>query len=255
MTHDNSTTIRADAWGIIKTLTDRGFGFITAEGQDKDIFFHSKELRGVTFEELKVGDVLNLEIEEDSRGRQFAVNVQRNGGPRRQDELRLITFDAPPATSSTDSVAVESIKAITDAVIQHLSRNPDDLYQLHPKMFEELIAEIFMSEGYITDLIHSWNQADGGVDIIAVRRDVGGFQVRYAIQCKRYAADRRITADPIRALAGVLDRFQAHVGVVATTSYFTKPAREEVEGHLWKMDLRDYEKIVAALKKWEFLRQ
>jgi CspA family cold shock protein len=39
--------------GTIKTLTDRGFGFISRPGEAKDLFFHSKELNGVTFDELK----------------------------------------------------------------------------------------------------------------------------------------------------------------------------------------------------------
>jgi len=34
-------------------ITDKGFGFIAVEGEDKELFFHSKELKGVTFEELK----------------------------------------------------------------------------------------------------------------------------------------------------------------------------------------------------------
>ncbi|MBI5742286.1 MAG: cold shock domain-containing protein, partial [Candidatus Niyogibacteria bacterium] len=39
--------------GTIKTLTDRGFGFIAREGEAKDLFFHSKDLNGVTYDELK----------------------------------------------------------------------------------------------------------------------------------------------------------------------------------------------------------
>ncbi len=38
------------------------------------------------------------------------------------------------------------------------------------------------------------------------------------------------------------------------TSYFTKPTRAEVEAHFWKIDLRDYESIVASLKRLELLR-
>ena len=48
--------------GTIKTLTDRGFGFISREGETKDLFFHSKELNGVTFDELKVGDEVTFEV-------------------------------------------------------------------------------------------------------------------------------------------------------------------------------------------------
>ena len=40
--------------GTIKRLTDRGFGFIDT-GSDQDIFFHSSNLEGVTFEQLQEG--------------------------------------------------------------------------------------------------------------------------------------------------------------------------------------------------------
>ncbi len=42
------------AEGTIKRLTDRGFGFIDI-GSGKDIFFHSSDLEGVSYEELQVG--------------------------------------------------------------------------------------------------------------------------------------------------------------------------------------------------------
>ena len=54
--------------GTIKTLTDRGFGFIAHEGEVKDLFFHSKELKGVTFDELKVGDVVSFEVANGEKG-------------------------------------------------------------------------------------------------------------------------------------------------------------------------------------------
>jgi cold shock protein len=54
--------------GTIKRLTDRGFGFISREGQDKDLFFHSKELQGVTFEELREGDKVQFEVAESPKG-------------------------------------------------------------------------------------------------------------------------------------------------------------------------------------------
>lgn len=62
--------------GTIKTLTDRGFGFISREGEAKDLFFHSKDLNGVMFDELKVGDTLSFEVADGPKGPN-AVNVQR----------------------------------------------------------------------------------------------------------------------------------------------------------------------------------
>ncbi len=63
--------------GTIKTLVrDRGFGFIAREGEAKDLFFHSKELKGVTFDELKEGDTLTFEVANGEKG-PSAVNVSR----------------------------------------------------------------------------------------------------------------------------------------------------------------------------------
>ena len=62
--------------GTIKTKTDRGFCFIARDGQAKDLFFHSKELKGVTFDELQVGDMVTFEVMDGEKG-PSAVNVSR----------------------------------------------------------------------------------------------------------------------------------------------------------------------------------
>ena len=54
--------------GTIKTLTEKGFGFIAREGEAKDLFFHSNDLSGVAYNELKVGDVVNFDVEEGQKG-------------------------------------------------------------------------------------------------------------------------------------------------------------------------------------------
>lgn len=62
--------------GKIKTLTPRGFGFISREGEEKDLFFHSKELVGVTFDELKIDDAVTFEVAETPKGPN-AIKVTR----------------------------------------------------------------------------------------------------------------------------------------------------------------------------------
>ena len=54
--------------GKIARLTDRGFGFITREGEEKDLFFHSNELVDVQFNELREGDELTFEVTEGPKG-------------------------------------------------------------------------------------------------------------------------------------------------------------------------------------------
>lgn len=64
------------ATGTIKKLTDKGFGFITAEGMAKDLFFHSNSLSGVQFAELHEGDAVSFDTEDSPKG-MSAVNVKR----------------------------------------------------------------------------------------------------------------------------------------------------------------------------------
>jgi len=62
--------------GTIKRLTDKGFGFISREGEEKDLFFHSNDLNGVSFNELKVGDSVTFDVEQGQKG-PAAKNVTR----------------------------------------------------------------------------------------------------------------------------------------------------------------------------------
>lgn len=62
--------------GTIQRLTDKGFGFIAQEGEEKDLFFHSSALVDVTFDELREGDAVTFDTEDSDKGPR-ATNVQR----------------------------------------------------------------------------------------------------------------------------------------------------------------------------------
>ena len=55
---------------------DKGYGFIKAEGQEKDLFFHAKELQDLVFDDLREGDAVEFEITESDKGPN-ATNVKR----------------------------------------------------------------------------------------------------------------------------------------------------------------------------------
>jgi CspA family cold shock protein len=62
--------------GTIKKLTDKGFGFITVDGEDKDLFFHGNELKNVKFDELKEGDRVSFDKTDSPKGPN-ATNVNK----------------------------------------------------------------------------------------------------------------------------------------------------------------------------------
>lgn len=62
--------------GSIVRLTDRGFGFIKAEGMEKDLFFHASELKNAEFNDLKEGDKVTFELTNGPKG-PSATNVNK----------------------------------------------------------------------------------------------------------------------------------------------------------------------------------
>jgi CspA family cold shock protein len=62
--------------GVIKKLvSDRGFGFISAERGD--IFFHHSSVTGTSFDDLREGQTVEYEVEEGGGG-----SSGRGKGPR-----------------------------------------------------------------------------------------------------------------------------------------------------------------------------
>lgn len=61
--------------GKIKTLTEKGYGFISVEGSKKDIFFHARSLRGISYDELQTGDEVSFDTEEGDKG-PSAINIE-----------------------------------------------------------------------------------------------------------------------------------------------------------------------------------
>ncbi len=63
------------ASGTIKTMTDKGFGFIRPDDSREDVFFHRSSVVGTDFEQLQQGDRVTFNTEQDPRGK----------GPRASD--------------------------------------------------------------------------------------------------------------------------------------------------------------------------
>jgi cold shock protein len=61
--------------GKVKTLNERGFGFIKGDG-GKDVFFHRSAVKGDSFDSMQVGDEVEFTCETSERGPK-ATSVQK----------------------------------------------------------------------------------------------------------------------------------------------------------------------------------
>ena len=87
--------------GIVKKVTENGFGFILPEGAEKDIFFHANEVNDGMFNSLKEGDAVTFEIGEGKKGPN-AINVSKVDGA------------APAADVSDDTMSDDTSADMAD---------------------------------------------------------------------------------------------------------------------------------------------
>lgn len=141
---------------------------------------------------------------------------------------------------------VSNIVIANDEVLKYLEANPQKINELSPRQFEELVAELLSRQGYEIQLTPITR--DGGKDIYAARRDPLGTFL-YIVECKKFAPHRPVDISIVRQLYGVIQEERVSGGIVATTSYFTKDAKEFRNRVQYQVSLRDYIDIQKWLKK------
>jgi restriction system protein len=132
-------------------------------------------------------------------------------------------------------------------MIRELARNPQRLYQISPRNFEEIIAHVFSRNGFQVELTKQ--SRDGGRDIIAIKSDLG-IPLKYIIEYKRYAYSNPVSVGLVRNLYGVQMQEGANKSVLATTSRFTTDAKEfaaATNTTQWGMALKDFNDICIWL--------
>jgi hypothetical protein len=156
-------------------------------------------------------------------------------------ESGLVTAD--DAVKYLDSAA-PIIEQANDELIRYLAGHPEALYEVEPRIFEEIVAEILADMGAEVRLTPATR--DGGRDILAVINTPLGHFLSI-VECKRYAATRRIGEDVLRSLLFVMDRRDlASHSMLVTTSFFTRDALAFAKDFEWRLSLKDFE----DLKTW-----
>jgi len=130
-------------------------------------------------------------------------------------------------------------------LLNEVVADSDTLFHLTPEQFEELIADIWARFGYEIELTK--RTRDGGRDVVAIRR--AHVELKFLIECKRYAKLRKVGVSFVRALYGIKTHEGATKAIIATTSSFTRDATTFVGSHRWELEARDHDGIVGWVKE------
>lgn len=141
---------------------------------------------------------------------------------------------------------IVDITEVNDELLALIKTDPEALRAVTSRKFEEIIAEILVRLGYQVTLTPP--SRDGGFDIAAARKDsVGSFL--YLVECKRYTPPNKVGVEIVRALHGVVQAHRATAGLVVTSSFFTRGAKEFRESTAYQMQLKDYVELQTWLRQ------
>lgn len=128
--------------------------------------------------------------------------------------------------------------------IDRVLSNNEDIYMLSSRQFEELVAEVFIRQGYSIEVTPATR--DGGCDIIATR-NIGGLPFMLLIECKCYVRNSHVGVQLVRSLLGVQTDRKANKAVLVTTSSFSKDAKKLAERQQYLISLVDYENLLQMM--------
>jgi HJR/Mrr/RecB family endonuclease len=186
----------------------------------------SEHLVDAALEAAGVQHVFALALPDDS---DLLISLDDICQPHRAEEIRL------------------TLEEVNDLLIEALAQNPDLMHEIHPRRFEELVAELFKRMGCEVTLTPQ--SRDGGRDVLAIRRDDVGTLLTL-VECKKFRPDRRVGVALVRSLYGVVRSDRASHGVIATTSSFTRGAKEFQQNLQYHLSLRSFDDLVAWCRKY-----
>lgn len=148
---------------------------------------------------------------------------RRFGGVSRLPGL-LLQGVVEVGDKTNEGQLIEAVAFPWFEIVRLFEIDPELIYQLTPRQWEEMIAGAYTAEGFKVTLTP--RSGDLGRDVIAERPGIGS--VRFVDQVKRYSPGHLVTADEVRALFGVLSADpKATKGIVTTTSEFAPGLAED----------------------------
>lgn len=141
-----------------------------------------------------------------------------------------------------------TVAPINDEVLRYLRDNPEEWYKLSSSKFEMVMQEIYTKLGYTVERTKATR--DGGKDLIIRKPEVLGDFIYY-VECKKYAPNRPIGLSIVQRLKCVMDTDKVNAGIIATTSFFTRDAKNFILDNKYdcQVKLHDYDTINGFLKK------
>lgn len=136
---------------------------------------------------------------------------------------------------------------IKDLILQ-IYLNNEKLFQIHPREFEKIIAELLYSKGFEVELTKQTR--DNGYDILALKYMDDFSPIKYLVECKRYNPSRKVGVEIVRSFKEVISTEQANKGMIVTTSYFSSDAIKKQKETPLLLDYKNKDDIIEWVNNY-----
>src|SRR4028119_2002012 len=205
-------------------------------------------------------DLMRAEVMQSSFGRLsdavskaiFIAEVDFGDSPEDGDEADEIQLaeEKMVVLASPETIShLRSVEFVPLTLLDKIVRDPDAMRMLGAREFEQFVATLIGKLGF-ESIVLTPSSGDGGRDILATKR-VNGIPIMFAFECKKYAPDRPVGPEIVRALLGTIRHpaTPATMGVVVTTSTFSPAARKFIVTES-ALDGKDFDGVVDWLKEY-----
>lgn len=179
----------------------------------------------------------------------LAQLIERHPGKSIRELLHGAIYSLDGNLRETSNKIITDIKprivVVNETLLEKLKRQPASIFDIPPRKFEELVAELLDGMGFEVELTKQTR--DGGKDILAyMKTPVGKFLC--LVEAKRYRQNRTIGVELVRTLYGTLSDYQANSAMLVTTSSFSQDAHAFRRRHEYQLSLHDYGNIVTWIQ-------
>lgn len=144
---------------------------------------------------------------------------------------------------------ITGVTIINDSLLKRAKDDPRIIDNISSREFEEMVCELLDKQGYNVKLTKQTR--DGGKDIIVVQKSVLGEFCIY-VECKKYDKSNPISVRLVRELYGTVMADNATAGMIITTSYFTRDAKEYRDKIKHRMTLKDYNALIQEINNIQY---
>ena len=192
---------------------------------------HSREVN------WQANDIPRLDFDPDLRN---SMNSLLTVSQPKADnaEARIESIVNAPSEDSTPTEVAQDLSD-DDALVSNLDEQIEDRIVAHIRKrfsgpgLERLVANILEASGY--NVLMTRKGADGGVDVLAGKGDMGFDEPRLCVQVK--SGHTRVKVQDYRALQGNLQGYGADQGLLVSLGGFTDAVRKENERSFFKIRL------------------